>query len=173
MTEKYTGKIVLVERANPTKEHSGYYDGSYLIWAETEHQLFGHKLESKGISVYALGASGSEGRLPLAGAAAFRIIAVDEPGEWVLEALDRVEAEIKAVHEGKLKARWADHVYAAAEAAIPNLRKALAPAQQDGHCDSIGVAVACPYDGSGPLDLEPPTVTVIVPVGVDVHVSHV
>lgn len=75
----YVGKVVLVERRNPTKDYSSYYDGEYLVLDETPNQLFVLPY-APAFSVYDLGGfSMNGGKLPLHGTGAFDVIRVGEP----------------------------------------------------------------------------------------------
>ncbi|WP_030237860.1 hypothetical protein [Streptomyces sp. NRRL S-350] len=183
MTTTYTGKVVLVERVNPSETHSSYNDGQYLIYAETGSQLFGHRMDGSygGLGVYALsGRSGTSG-IPLAGEAAYRVVAVDNAEQWMLDALDSADEEIRAVRAGERKADWIGGVYESAENRSRQLRKTLEkalaepepePGESAGYEDEplameehTSTAL---FFASVPL---PPTVRITVPAGVQVLVT--
>lgn len=170
-TKQYTGKVVIAERANPTKEQSSYYDGQYLIYAETDSQLYGHRIDGShgGFSVYGLGGSTGPTSLPLAGEAAYRIAAVDNVEPWMLDALDRADETIRAVQAGEQKAGWVMHVYEAAQGQSEALRrlisKALASDDADANATALDMCEASGFQSQ-------PTVQITVPYGVHVNVSH-
>jgi hypothetical protein len=102
----YLGQIVYLERANPTGEYSGYYNGSYLILDETSGELFGTSLRKA--TAYDIG---EPKPFPLVGAAAYRVLAVDAPTQGTLCDLDRIIAEAYDVLTGARKGQWIESVY--------------------------------------------------------------
>ncbi|MFI8459045.1 hypothetical protein [Kitasatospora sp. NPDC085464] len=180
MTTTYTGKVVLVERANPDEKHSAYNDGQYLIYAETGSQLFGHRLDGAygGFGVYALSGRGGIGGIPLAGEAAYRVVAVDNAEHWMLDALDSADEEIRSVRSGERKAEWISGVYESAENRSRQLRKTLEkalaepePEEPEAEDEPLAVeerASTALFFASIPL---PPTVRITVPAGVQVLVT--
>lgn len=125
MSDRYTGKIVIAERISPDKDHTNYYDGQYLITAATDHQLYGIKLDGAhgGLTVYGL-YKGSQ-PLPLTGITAYRISGTEEPRLWMLDALNRIEEEIRQVQAGEKEPHWALHIYTSAQSRLPVLRELI------------------------------------------------
>jgi len=103
----YLGRIVYVERAEPSQENTTYYDGSYLIYQETSAELSG--LAVSKISVYDLGSGGQH--LPLVGSRAYKVLAVDDAGEDILDAVDQAVTNAVDVLTGKVKGNWILSVY--------------------------------------------------------------
>ncbi|MFG3287219.1 hypothetical protein ACGF3G_00145 [Streptomyces sp. NPDC048179] len=179
MSARYTGRLVLIERINPTKEHDASGDGQYLVYAETGSQLFAHRMSggynSGGLSVYGLGGGFRGDGVPLAGEAAYRVVSVDDPEEWMLDALDHVDEQIRKVRAGEVERQWVGHVYDYAEQRSRLFRqlltKRLAEVQADAEppeddADGEAADVVCEsVDG-------PPTITVTVPRGHRLVVSY-
>lgn len=102
----FLGQVVYLERVDPTSEHSGYYNGSYLILDETSGELFGIALRD--VTAYEIGHSKT---FPLVGAAAYRVLAVDAPNSSAISMLDEVMAEAYDVLTGARKGQWIESVY--------------------------------------------------------------
>lgn len=176
--QQYTGKVVLVERADPGGECSDY-DGQYLVYDETSHQLFGQPLDGRndGLTTYGLGGGWRPHNLPLVGKGAFRVVAVDDVEPWMLEAIDRVEEEIRQVRSGTRKASWIPGVYDKAEGACARLRKVVTAALAD-RAAAAGPAVdqtdgfELVADDPDREGAEPPTIRITVPRGTRLVVTY-
>lgn len=173
----YVGKLVILERIDPSKDHPDHYNGQYLIYADTSNYLYGVSLDGPygGLSVFGASGHGRPHCFPLLGGGAYRVAAVEDPQPWMLTALDRVEEDIRQVRAGKASAQWAGSVYDVAAGRLPHLRQVLtdalasaqavpqedepadwAPADDDGCCEST----------------EPQIIRVTVPRGAQLLVSY-
>lgn len=123
--QEYVGKLVLVERAEPSKEHSSHYDGEKLVLRATPNQLFTIPMDgySAGITVYGLGGYSSGGQIPLKGAGRYNVISVDPIPNWVFKELDSVEKQCHDVIQGRQKAQWVESVYHQALNKIRQIRE--------------------------------------------------
>ncbi|MFE5037119.1 hypothetical protein [Streptomyces sp. NPDC056683] len=176
-TPTYTGKLILVERINPTKEHSAADDGQYLVYAETGSQVFAHRLSGGynigGLSVYGLGGGYRGDGIPLAGEAAYRVVAVDDPEQWMLDALDHVDEQIRKVRAGEVAAQWVGHVYDYAEQRSHLLRQVITKALAEREEPDDEPADSAPADDVVCESVDgPPTITVTVPRGHRLVVSY-
>jgi hypothetical protein len=144
----YRGHIVYVERATPDTAHSNYHDGSYLVIEETSGELFGVGLRK--INAYELHEPTS---LPLVGAAAYRVLAVDPPTPDLVAILDTAIAEAHGVLTGTRKGQWVESVYERAFVRAVQARHLIA--------DQLGL----PPNPDEPTFVKPAQAPIAKPVG--------
>lgn len=178
MSTTHVGKVVIAERIAPTKEYGSYNDGRYLIHTETENALYGVPLAGYG-GVYGLGGYPGDTSLPLTGDGAYRVAAVEEPEQWLLDTLDDVDEDIRAVVAGEKNGQWIISVYHKAQQVSRVLRKVLTealaypePTDMEDHSyvgtqDWMGGQYVCSLKAP-----ELPTIEISVPKGTRVLVSY-
>lgn len=156
-TNRYTGKVCVLEQireegpliaAVPSPSHFGNFDqrpdGSYVVFAETPNQVFGHRLESDGaFGIAALGGPNSRGiGLPLVGHVRFRVVSQDLPEPWMFEMLDETVQRARETLSGNrpMEKGWDAAWYEQALANAQRLRSVMAKALgQDVAEPAVGV----------------------------------
>lgn len=120
MASDYLGKVVFVERAQPTKDYSAYYDGEYIVVRQTPNNLYGVPTGGGMFGMF-----DNERALPLTGAQRYTVISADDAPETVRQIAEQARQFAAKVNEPNRQ--WQEHVYHRAAKTADTLEKLLKP----------------------------------------------